>query len=167
MYFRATLDKMNALAWEDKVSLVFATVLDQMSLGLVDEDEEQEVADRAYWEKRGTEATLVMADRLLELIHGFDSSLEMKYKKLYIGLAKNGQPNNFALFRPQKSALRLEVRVQKSAELERGFEDAGLDLIDYTKWGRYVIRLTKGDVEDHAEFLADLLKRAYLEAFGG
>jgi len=155
--------QMSALAWENKVSLVFTTVLDQMNLGLVDEDEEQEVVDRSYWEKRGTKATLAMAEKLLELIHGFDQAIEMKYNKFYIGLAINGQPNNFALFRPQKSALRLEVRAQKSEELERRFEEAGLDLIDYTKWGRYRIRLTKGDVEEHRDFLADLLQRAYSE----
>jgi len=158
--------QMNALAWEDKVSLVFTTVLDQMSLGLVDEDEEQEIADRSYWEKRGTKATLAMADKLLDFIHTFDTSFEMKYNKFYIGLAKNGQPNNFAIFRPQKSALRLEVRVQKSDDLERRFDEAALDVIDYTKWGRYRIRLTKGDVEKHAEFLVDLLKRAYFEGSG-
>ncbi|MDQ7030438.1 MAG: hypothetical protein Q9O62_11990 [Ardenticatenia bacterium] len=158
--------QMNALAWEDKISLVFTTVLNQMSLGLVDEEEEQEVADRPYWEKRGTKATLAMADKLLQLIHDFDPGFEMKYNKFYIGLVKNGQPNNFAIFRPQKSALRLEVRMQKSDELERKFEETGLDVIDYTKWGRYRIRLTKGDVEKHGEFLADVLKRAYLEVSG-
>jgi len=45
--------QMNALKYGDNVSLVCTTVLDQMSLGLVEEDEEQEVVDRSYWEKRG------------------------------------------------------------------------------------------------------------------
>lgn len=80
---------MNALAREDKVSLVFTTVLDQMTLGLVDEDEEQEIADRSYWEKRGTKAILGMADKLLGLVQGFDSAFDMKYNKFYIGLASH------------------------------------------------------------------------------
>ena len=37
-----------------------------VTLGLVDEDEEiREVADRAYWEKRGTKETVKMADAML------------------------------------------------------------------------------------------------------
>ncbi len=43
--------QLNAFRLDDKVSLVCTTVLDQMPLGLVDEDEEvSEVADRVYWE---------------------------------------------------------------------------------------------------------------------
>ena len=81
---------------------MFTTVLDEVSLGLADEDEEvTEVTDRAYWEHRGTKETVRMADELLEVIQRFDPGFEFKYNKFYIGLAKNERPNNFASFRPQ------------------------------------------------------------------
>src|SRR3989441_3510735 len=55
--------QMNAVQLGDVVSLVFTTVLDQLRLGLVDEDEEvHEATDRAYWEARGTKATVAMAE---------------------------------------------------------------------------------------------------------
>lgn len=156
--------QMSALGLGNNVSLVFTKVLDQMTLGPVDEEEEQEVTDRSYWEQRGTKSTVALADKLLDLIRPMDPSFEMAYKKFYIGLTKDGQPNNFAVFKPQKGGLRLEVRVQKSEELEQKLEETGLDLIDYSKWGRYRIRLTKGDIDKHNEVLADLFKTAYAEA---
>src|SRR5262249_48470387 len=50
--------QMNTVKIGDTVSLVCSTVLGEVRLGLVDEDEEeQEVTDRAYWEKRGSKTT--------------------------------------------------------------------------------------------------------------
>ena len=158
--------QMNAIKIGDQISLVFTTVLDELPLGLIDEDEEiQEVTDRAYWERRGTKATVSMADELLEIIKAFDSEVEFKYNKFYIGLAKNGQPNNFVVFRPQKNSLRLEPRLKREDEMEEKLEAAGLDVMDYDKkWSRYRIRLSKGDVKKHSEFLTNLLRSAYENA---
>jgi len=157
--------QMSALEWEDNVSLMFTTVLDQMTLGPADDDGEPEVTDRAYWERRGTRATIKMADDLLGLIKGLDEGFDFKYNKFYIGLAKDGQSNNFVTFQPQKNALRIAVRLPRSEELERELEDRGLDLGEY-KWGRYRIRLTPEDVEKHRDVLRNLFERAYQEAIG-
>jgi hypothetical protein len=64
--------QMRAIKHEDNIALFCTTVLDQMSLGLEEEDGPDEVVDRSYWEKRGTKDTVAMADALLELIHSFD-----------------------------------------------------------------------------------------------
>lgn len=155
--------QMNAIKIGEQVSLVFTTVLDELPLGLVDEDEEiKEVTDRAYWEKHGTKATVGMADELFEITKTFDGELELKYNKFYIGLAKHGQPNNFVIFRPQKNSLRIEPRLKREDEMEEKLEAAGLDVMDYDKkWGRYRIRLSKGDVKKHSEFLTNLMRSAY------
>ncbi len=156
--------QLNAIKIEDQISLVCTTVLDQMILGLEEEDEEKEVVDRSYWEKRGTKSTVTLADKLLEYIHTFAPSIELKYNKFYIGLTLDGQSNLFVLFRPQKNAIRLELRIKRSEEIENQMSDKGIDLMDYTKWGRYRIRLSKSDFKEHGEFITGLLKRAYTEA---
>lgn len=154
--------QMNAVKIENNVSLVCTTVLGRTTLGLVDEEETQEVADRSYWEKRGTKATVAMADQLLDYIKSFDPNFELKYNKFYIGLAKDGQPNNFAIFRPQKNGIRLEVRLKKSDDFEENLNDLGLDLMDYdTKWERYRIRLSKDDITKHEAFLKTFLQESY------
>ncbi len=108
--------QMNAIKiGSTTMSLVFTKVLDQMTLGLVDEDEEQEPTDRHFWEtKRGTKATVAMADSLLELIHKFDPAIELNYVKHYIGVQKGGRSNNFVDFRPQKNGLRVGIRLPKN-----------------------------------------------------
>src|SRR5262249_33977948 len=130
--------QMQAYKLGDQISLVFTTVLSQMKLGMVAEDEEvAEAADRGYWEGRGSKATLEMTDDLLGIVRALDPELSLKYNKFYIGLAKNGQPNNFVVFRPKKDWVRLEVRLERSDAMQAKLEEAGLDVMDYDdRWGR-------------------------------
>jgi len=155
--------QMNALKYGDNVSLVCTTVLDQMSLGLVEEDEEQEVVDRSYWEKKGTKTTVALGDELIKIIKEFDAEFEPKYNKFYIGLAKDGRPQNFASFRPMKNGLRLDLKIKKSEKIEEKLDELGIDLIDYSKWGTYRIRITKSAIENNSDFLKDLLQDSYTE----
>ncbi len=160
--------QMRAVQLGNSVSLVFTTVLDQVQLGLVDEDEEvHEATDRAYWEVRGSKATVAMADELLEVLKQLDPALELKFNKFYIGLARQGQADNFVIFRPQKNSIRVEPRLKKRGEIEQKIETAGLDVLDYdNRWNRYRIRLGKGDVKKHAELLQELFSAAHAESSG-
>lgn len=155
--------QLSVLRLGDSVSLVCSKVLDEMRLGLVDEDEEvQATTDRSYWEDRASKHTLSMADEMLEVVRALDPDIELKYNKFYIGLAKGGQPNNFVIFRPKKDWLRLEVRLDRSDETQAQLDASGLDVMDYdTRWGRYRIRLAKGDTTKHKEFLAGLMTKAF------
>lgn len=157
--------QMNAIKCGDQISLVCTTVLDQMTLGF-DEDDDKEVVDRSYWEKRGTKTTVTMADQLLDLIHSFDSAFELKYNKFYVGLAKDRRPINFAIFRPKKKFLILSIRLKKSEQIEENISNAGLDFINYTKWGSYRIRLFKKDITAHEDFIKGLLQQSYNEFAG-
>jgi len=154
--------QMNALQMGENVSLVFTTVLDQVTLGLVDEDEDvTDVTDRSYWEKRGTKATVSMIDDLIDIIKTFEPSVELKYNKFYIGLSKDGKPNNFAIFRPKKKFVRAELRLPKDEETESKIEEAGLDLMEYSRSGRTKIKLTKNDIKEKRDFLTELIKMAH------
>ena len=154
--------QMNALKMGDNISLVFTTVLDQMTLGLVDEEEDiADVTDRAYWEKRGTKATVSLVDELFDIVKSFDESFELKYNKFYIGLAKDGQTNNFVVFLPKKKFVRIDLRIPKEQETENRIEEAGLDFMEYSRSGRTRIKLTKKEIKEQREFLAELIKMAY------
>jgi len=157
--------QMRALKTGNSVGLVFTTVVDQMALGLVEEDEEvQETTNRAYWEQRGSKKTLAIADQLLDIAREHDKALELKYNKFYIGLAKAGQPSNFVIFRPKKEFLRFEPRLKSTPEDQSFLESAGLDVMDYEKrWGRYRIRLQPGDVDKYRKVLSEVVSRAYAE----
>ncbi|HHX87864.1 MAG TPA: hypothetical protein GX693_06795 [Firmicutes bacterium] len=155
--------QMKALRVEGKIGLFFTTVIDQLTLGFADEDEEeQEPTDRTYWENRGSKKTVAMADQLLEIIKDHDPDLELKYNKFYIGLAKKGLPNNFVIFRPKKGFIRFEPRLNHKTETQERLESAGLDVMDYdSRWRRYRIRLQPGDVEINKEILTEVIAEAY------
>ena len=161
--------QMNAVQLGDTVSLAFTTVLDQVLFGLVDEDEEtQEPADRAYWENRGSKATVAMADELLALVQEFNPRLQLNYTKSYIGLAIDGRPNTFLLFFPKKDQIRIQPRMTKSTELEEAAEIAGVDVMDYrARYARYRLRLQKGEVQKQAVVLRKFLEASYREFGGG
>ncbi len=109
--------QMQAYNVGEHLTLVFTTVVDELTRGLVDEDEDAEAAptDRSYWETiKGTPETVSMADQALEIAKTFDPTLELKYNKFYIGLARSGRPYNFVTFRPKKAQMTFEVSLAQS-----------------------------------------------------
>ncbi|MCA6408355.1 MAG: hypothetical protein IM575_04460 [Cytophagales bacterium] len=154
--------QMKAYKFDDQVGLIFNTVLDESRLGLVDDDEEvQEITNRDFWLKRGTEDTLKMADEILEIVNSITPGYALKYNKFYIGLAKDDQPDNFAICRPKKNYMRIELRIPKSTEMDTIIEKSALEEMDYdSRWGRYRIRLNKGDIKKHHDVIKNFLTLA-------
>lgn len=155
--------RMQAIQVNGQVGLILTKVLDEVQLGLLDEDEEvQEPTDRQYWEEKGSSKTVKLADRMLDLIHSFAPGYELKYNKHYIGLAKNGQPDNFVVFRPQKTALRFEPKLPKNDETTKRLEEAGLEVLEYDRqFGYYKIRLSAEEIDRHHDLLIEIMKEAY------
>jgi hypothetical protein len=155
--------QMNAYKFGEDIALVFTKILDEIKLGLVDEDEEiRQETDRDYWLKRGTTETVKMADEILELIKDFATDLELKYNKFYIGLAKDGQPYNFAIFRPMKKVMAIELKLPQSEETQALIDEAGFDDMGYdARWGNYRLRLTKPEIKSKSDVLNKLLQDAY------
>ena len=156
--------QVTAIETPDGIGLQFTKILDTVSLGFLDDDEgTTDVTDRSYWEtKRGTKRTVALADEILELSRAFASSIEFSYNKYYIGFWVNGKACNFAICRPQKSALRMEVRLPKREENDELVEGSGLNYLDYDKrWGQYKIKLSEEDIAENKEILSKLLKKAY------
>jgi len=159
--------QMQAFAVGEHVTLVFTTVLDELVRGLVGEDEDAEAApaDRGYWEDRSSKDVVSLADNLVDVIHEFDGSVELKYNKFYIGLAKDGRPFNFVRFLPRKSHIILQVPVPKTDQLDSQIDDAAIDTLDHHR-GKYRLRITKADLVSKADFLKDLMVMAHANRTG-
>lgn len=155
--------QMSAYEINRQVALTFTTVMDELTLGLEGDDEEVQVpTDRAYWEERGSKETLKMVDDMAAIIHNFAPQFELKYNKFYIGLARDGQPNNFVIFRARKNTLCVEIRLSQSEEIRQKLETSDIEVIPYDKrWGRYRIRVDKEALATQRELLTDLLKLAH------
>jgi hypothetical protein len=159
--------QLNAIQVADQITLVFTVVLDHR-LGLaLEEEEEREVTDRSYWEKRSSKMTVSMADEVLGLLKTLDQGLDLKYNKFYINVSKNSKPFNFVIFRPKKTSLGVEPKLKKAEEIEIMLDSAGLDVLGYdTRNQRYRIRLSKDEIQKHERLLKEILGRAYREFNG-
>ena len=156
--------QMQALKIAGKTTLVFTRIVDELSRGLVDEDEEAEAAptSRADWESRATPATMGATDKLLEIARQFDGTLNLKYNKHYIGLQRNGVPFNYITFRPKQNTVTLEVRLPQTDDVDAKITESGLDALTYdARWGQYRLRLPPGDVTAKAVVLRELIRLAY------
>jgi len=159
--------QLNAIQIGNQIALLFTVVLDHR-LGLApEEEEEQEVTDRAYWEKRSSKATVLMADAILRLLRTFDQELDLKYNKFYISVSKDNKPFNFVIFRPKKTSLGVEPKLKKAEEIEIMLDSAGLDVLEYDiRNQRYRIRFSKDEIAKHERLLKEILGRAYREFNG-
>src|SRR5258706_9737631 len=157
--------QMQALQVRDEVTLVFTTVMDELPRGLVEADEdEREITDRAYWESRGAKNAVPMMDQLFVILRGFDPTLELKYTKFYIGLAKAGQPKNFIKFRPRKNGLLTTLRLRPSPDVQAKLDESGLETLDYDKREGYRVRLVADDLANRLQIIEELMARAFQEA---
>jgi hypothetical protein len=154
--------KMEALEHNGELGLHFTKVLEPIALGSDDEEGAQSATDRAYWEARGSKATVHIADELAEITKALGIPVELKYNKYYIGVTLNGAPENFIIFRPKRTFTRFEPRLAPSDALRKRYEEAGLNLMSYDqRWGRYRIELHSGDVAKHREVLTQIIKEAH------
>ena len=156
-----------AIETAEGVGLHFTKVLDVQQLGLVDEDEEvAEVTNRDYWLKRGTPKTVAMADKLLSYIHEFDPDAELNYNKFYIGLKINSRSKNYAIFRPKKNFIGLEIKMPQTEENDEIINQAEITNLDYSKrYGYYRLSIYERELEEKSDVIKKLLIDAK-ERFG-
>ncbi len=154
--------QLNAIEVNDAITLVFTTVLDRTTLGIEEDDDVDEPRDRAYWEAKGSPATLKVTDDLLALIREVEPGVALKYNKNYIGLGRQGIAANYASFRPRRQHVLAEFKIPRSEETTQLLEDAGVNLLAYqVRWGRYRIQVDREDVDLHADLLRGLIKQAH------
>jgi hypothetical protein len=152
--------QMRAIEVGGALTLNAMTVLDLMSLGVEDEDDEAgQATDRSYWSNgRGTPQSMAVTDAMLKLVNEVQPGHELKYNKHYIGLSRSGVVDNFASFRPRKEYAIVELRIPRSEELTARIDESGLDRMEYDKrWSRYRIRVAQDEVSTHRASLTDLL----------
>lgn len=154
--------QMKAVQVGDSVSLIFTRVVDELNREVVDdEDSAYEAADRAYWEQRSSIEAMSSVDSLVKVVQEFQATAEPNYNKGYIGVRIGGKANNFAVFSPKKTFCRLSFRLPQTPETDHEIDASGLELVSYTSWGAYQVRLGKGDAQKHRVLLAKWLKSSF------
>jgi hypothetical protein len=153
--------QMQLIKMGDQTTLVFTTVVSEVSRGLVDEDEVAAPADRPYWENRASKATVELADKLLSIVHQIDPALSLKYNKNYIVPSEKGQTFKFVTMSPKKGYIRLRICLSQSEYVDSKIDSGGLDTMEYRNG--YRLRLSADDVSKHESLLLELIKMAHDE----
>ena len=150
--------QVNAIKDGEHVTLAFTRVVDEITRGLDDDDHDPvEKADRAYWEKLN-KATLEIADEVLVMLRSFDSSLDLSYNKSFIGLARQGKVDNFVKVLPQKNRTRVSIKLPQSDEVDKMFDEAGLELMAYN--GRYRPKISESELAENGDLFRKVLAMA-------
>ena len=116
--------QMQATKIGDDIQLSFVKVLDRLTRG-TDDEEENEPTDRNYWEKKST--VLKYADHIFKDVSQYAPGFEMKYNKFYIGLTKNGSTSNFISFRPKKKFIYLFTKCANAEKRKEELDNSSLD----------------------------------------
>src|SRR5687767_5273622 len=98
--------QMNAYSYGNQVGLIFTKVLDEMPLGLLEEDDEsgfeQVITNRDYWLKKASPETMEIADEFLVILNETKPGHSLQYKKANIGIALRDQQVPFFFIKPRK-----------------------------------------------------------------
>jgi hypothetical protein len=149
-------------------ALTFVRVLDEIRLGLVEDDEPvSEPADRAMWEfSRGSETSLAMTDHLLRLVNEVEPKAVLNYNRNYIGLKVGGAPLNFVTFLPRKAHVIMAIKLPRNQSTDNLLDDVGLVTLAYESSVRqYRLRIDAQPSENQRDVLLGLARRAR-ESFG-
>lgn len=136
--------QISAYKVNNDISLTFTKVIDRVTLGTNEEDE-YEVTDRNYWEKRSTKKIMNDLDKIFADLNKSFSGYELKYNKFYVGLSKDGIAKNFILFKPKKSFLYFCAKTNEITELTAKLENEGLDVTYIDRNKSYQIKLNNYD----------------------
>lgn len=155
--------KMSAFKVGDVITLTFTTVLDELQRGLEEEDAAgAEPKDRGYWESKSHPKTVSEVDDILSVVRTFAPGVGLRYNRHYIGFDRDGQAHNFAISKPRKNVVNLEIKLPRSDDQDQRLEASGIDVAEYDKrWGAYRLRLSPGDTKKHREVLTEFLQAAY------
>lgn len=147
--------KMSAYQMHDQNIITFTKVLDEIELGLIDEDEEKvEVTDLEYWKQRGTPATIQLLNEIFTLVREIEPTATPKYNKYYIGTALNGGiVRNFVYFRVRKSFVLVELKLERTEEIDIKINS----LFDMSYDGTYRIQVTSDFSEEQKALLKELI----------
>ena len=155
--------KMTAYKVGDQIALTFVKVMDEMTYGLVDEDEPvSEPTSREDWEAKGSKSTLHGTVELLKLVNQVEPGATLKYNKHYIGLEVAGAPRNFMVFRPRKAHIIMEFKIPPQGEETKAIlDDVGLGILAYdSQFGFYRIRVDPAPNEKQRAALLKLIQQA-------
>ena len=148
-------------------TLMATRVVDRATLGTEEEDDEEEITDRAYWESRATPESIRIVDRLIEQIGTVQPGSGPNFRKRRIGVTVSGVARNFVVFYPRKSYVLTAFRIPHEEDLLDLLNEMGMDTAAHNPNHRhYRVRIYQKDLDEHRDAIAMLIDKARDAYFG-
>jgi hypothetical protein len=160
--------KMAAFKVNGSIALTFVKVLDETSLGLVEEDEPiAEPATRDTWEAKASKDSLLKMDELLELVREVQPKTALNYNKHYIAPAIDGSSRNFVVFMPRKAHVIMGFKLpDQPQDVKDTIEEAGMRILAYDSQFKFFrVSIDRVETDKQRDVLRELIRRAW-ELYG-
>ena len=152
--------KLDAFKVDNDVALHFTKILDRVQLGVPEEDETSEPANRSYWEKRSCPEMLKIADALFGIVKSVEANVVQNYNRYYIGLLRNNVAANYCYFKPKKAYVYMLAKTAKPDEdYMKMLEDSGIEA-GYTKWNVLRMKFSQAPTDDQVAVIRDVVEQA-------
>ena len=146
---------------EGHFSLIGTRVIDLMPLGTEEEDDQRQIADRAYWVQHTPEPSMKIIDQLLAMVKKIREEAYPRYTRSYVSVTLDGRVRNFLLFSNSGSGVAAGFRIPEDDSLTKWIDEVGLTLQRYdARFGSYNIRVREADLDERKGPLLKLLKKA-------
>lgn len=152
--------QVKAIKIEDKVALFFTKVLDEQKNASESDYIPSDPTDEEYWLKKSSKESMSLLNRFKEKFADYLGDYNLKYNKVYIGLAKDNMANNFVSFTPQRQNVVVSFRTNRSDEIDNKLNNFFQSTYD-TYYRSYRIWITEKNLTENKELLSLLVKSAY------
>lgn len=158
--------QVKAIKIGSQVTLFFTKILDEVEFGVIDETVQEVETDRSYWEEKASVENIKLTETLLGYVSTFAPGYSLKYNKHYIGLVMNNRAQNFAIFKPQKTNIKIDLQCKLTDELIAKLEKEGLKVYDYNPhWRSHSISFSAEQLKSKKDFIIEAMKVAYDEYY--
>ena len=159
--------QVKALKIKDTISLFFTKILDSQQIASELDDIPSEPTDEQYWLKKSSIESMDLVKLFKEeILVEYLNEYKLKYNKVYIGLAKDNIANNFITFTPQKQAVNISFKLDRTRDIDAKLDESNLaSQWSYTKsYRNYNIKIRNQDLTKENKAILQLLgKYAYDE----
>lgn len=157
--------QLQLIETDDALLLVPTAVIEPLPLG-TDEEDEGEIYDRAFWERKRSPSVMGIFDELIEKVRRVEPAAMPKYNKSYIGITIDGAVRNFASFRPRRETCHVHFKIRPSDEVSEWLDGTELDTLAYGhRHKEYRVSIRQADLSESDDALMRLITMAH-EQFG-
>ena len=123
--------------------------------------QEESLQSHSYWKDKAD--TFPISNEVLKLIMSFAPDIRSVVKNDHIGLLANNTSREFAIFTPKNEFFKLGVKQPKNKEFGFELDKLGIEHTYVNSRKLQYIYLSKNQIKQHADFLTETLKLAYMK----